>query len=154
MRTQALTTAERLYREHGARLQRAVMLFAGSRDVAEDAVAEAFAQLLAARTEIRDPLAWVWRTSFRVAAGELKALRRTGGTMPELSEEAVDATGELAGALRRLSPKQRGALVLHYYAGYPAKAIASILGSSTAAVHVHLSQGRKRLRSLLEDDDG
>jgi RNA polymerase sigma-70 factor (ECF subfamily) len=56
-------------------------------------------------------------------------------------------------ALRQLSPMQRGALVLHYYAGYPVRDAARILGSTSAAVRVHLSRGRRRLRGLLEEDD-
>jgi DNA-directed RNA polymerase specialized sigma24 family protein len=38
-------------------------------------------------------------------------------------------------------------------AGYPAKEIARITGSTTPAVHVQLSRARKRLRELLETDD-
>jgi RNA polymerase sigma factor (sigma-70 family) len=59
----------------------------------------------------------------------------------------------LVAALARLSPNQRAALVLHYYAGYPTKEIARILGSSAATVRVHLSRGRKRLRLILEETD-
>jgi RNA polymerase sigma factor (sigma-70 family) len=61
--------------------------------------------------------------------------------------------GDLIQALAVLSPKQRAAAVLHYYLGYPTREIADILDSSQAAVRVHLSQGRKRLRRVLETDD-
>jgi len=54
-------------------------------------------------------------------------------------------------ALGRLSPKQRGAIVLHHYVGYSVKDAAEVLGSTSAAVRVHLSQGRKRLRTLLKE---
>lgn len=64
---------ERVYREHGERLWRTVLLFSRDRDVASDAVAEAFTQALARGGEIRALPGWVWRTAFRVAAGELKA---------------------------------------------------------------------------------
>ena len=47
-------------------------------------------------------------------------------------------------ALARLSPRQRAAFVLHYYADYPAKEIASIVGSSPATVAVHLHRARAR----------
>lgn len=61
---------------------------------------------------------------------------------------------ELFDALRRLSPNQRAAVVLHHYAGYPVKDIASMIGSTPPAVRVHLSVGRKRLRTLLEESHG
>jgi DNA-directed RNA polymerase specialized sigma24 family protein len=40
------TALERIYREHGDRLWRSVLLFSGEPDVASDAVAEAFAKAL------------------------------------------------------------------------------------------------------------
>jgi RNA polymerase sigma-70 factor (ECF subfamily) len=80
----ALVTAarglERLYREDGARLWRALVAFSGDREVASDAVAEAFAQALGRGEELRDPQRWVWRAAFRIAAGELKDRRRFRGT--------------------------------------------------------------------------
>ena len=62
-------------------------------------------------------------------------------------------TQELLVTLRLLPPRQRAALILHYYGGYKAREIADILGSTAATVRVHLSQGRRRLRRLLEEDD-
>jgi RNA polymerase sigma-70 factor (ECF subfamily) len=59
-------------------------------------------------------------------------------------------------ALRRLSPNQRAAIVLHYYVDLPVKEIARALGISPATVKVHLFRGRGRLRDLLggEESDG
>ena len=64
-----------------------------------------------------------------------------------------EPAGELVAALLQLSPNQRASLVLHYYAGYPTKEIAGIIGASAATVRVHLSKGRKRLRRILEEPD-
>ncbi len=64
---------EVLYREHGKRLWWALVAFSGDREIASDAESEAFAQALRRGDGIRDPLAWVWRAAFRIAAGELKA---------------------------------------------------------------------------------
>lgn len=142
---------ERLYREHGSRLWRALVAYAGDREIANDAVAEAFAQALGRGDDLHDPLRWVWRVAFRVAAGELKERRRRGSSQADRPTEADEPEIELLDALRRLSPKQRATLVLHYYVGHPTKEIAAILGSSAATVRVHLSQGRRRLRRILEE---
>jgi RNA polymerase sigma factor (sigma-70 family) len=142
---------ERLYREDGVRLWRALVAFSGDREVASDAVAEAFAQALGRGGELRDPQRWVWRAAFRIAAGELKVRRRFQATASSASHEMEEPPSRLVAGLARLSPNQRAALVLHYYAGYPTKEIAGILGSSAATVRVHLSQGRKRLRRILEE---
>jgi len=136
-----------------------VLAYSGDPEVASDAVAEAFAQALRRGDAIRDAEAWVWRAAFRIAAGEL-ADRRRRASAPANERPSVSFIPELAdeliGALSRLSPKQRACVVLHHYAGYPVNEIASIVGSSVAAVKVHLSQGRKRLRAdpgLRKDGD-
>src|SRR5918996_5589645 len=145
---------ERVYREQGDRLWRAVLLASGSREVAEDAVAEAFAQALRRGRALRDPAAWVWRVAFRIAAGELKER----GRMETFAEEPVTGVPEpfvdLWRALARLPRKQRASVVLADYAGWSHREIAKALGSSVSAVGVHVHRARKRLRDLLEDDDG
>ncbi|HEY7283487.1 MAG TPA: sigma-70 family RNA polymerase sigma factor [Actinomycetota bacterium] len=142
---------ERVYRERGDRLWRAVLAYSGDPDVASDAVAEAFAQALRRGGALRDPEAWVWRAAFRLAAGELADRRRRTAALdaPPRSYDLPEPADELIAALARLSPTQRACVVLHHYAGYPVKEIASIVGSTQAAVRVHLSQGRKRLRAVL-----
>jgi RNA polymerase sigma-70 factor (ECF subfamily) len=131
----------------------AVFAFAGDPEVASDAVAEAFTQALRRGDAIRSPERWLWRTVFRIAAGELKARRRVGPEQTEGTYEMNDLARDLVAALAKLSEKQRAAVVLHHAEGYPAKEIAQIMGSTTPAVHVQLSRARKRLRELLETDD-
>ena len=46
------------------------------------------------------------------------------------------------------------ACVLHFRDGYTLSETAEIIGSTTAAVGVHLNRAPKRLRNLLGDDDG
>jgi len=61
---------------------------------------------------------------------------------------------DLVVALGALSERQRASVVLHDAAGYSAGEVAKIVGSTEAAVRVHLVRGRRRLRDLLKDDDG
>ena len=145
---------ERLYRERGDRIWRAVLAFSGDPEVASDAVAEAFAQVLRRGEEVRDPERWVWRAAFRIARGELKERRRRPVVEAMETHEMEEPARDLVVALGALSEKQRRAVVLHDAAGYPAKEVARIVGSTEAAVRVHLMRGRRRLRELLEDDDG
>jgi DNA-directed RNA polymerase specialized sigma24 family protein len=104
-----VTTArglERLYREDGARLWRALVAFSGDREVASDAVAEAFAQALGRGEELHHPQRWVWRAAFRIAAGELRDRRgslRSRSTPPQAGGTGVEGfeTGlGIAGAIR------------------------------------------------------
>jgi RNA polymerase sigma-70 factor (ECF subfamily) len=145
---------ERIYREHGEHMLRTLLAFSGDPEVAREAVAEALAQALRRGPALRDPLAWTWRTAFKVARGELKR-RRAVGPPPfqppyEIPEPAVD----MMAALRALSPSQRAAIVLHHVADRPVRDVAAILGMSQVAIRVHLSRGRRRLRELLEESDG
>lgn len=143
---------EALYRREGARLWRAVLMYAGDREVAKDAVAEAYAQALGRGGAIRDPGRWVWRAAFRIAAGDLKERRRRLESVEERYEPS-ELPLLLREALARLSPKQRAAVVLHHYAGYPLRDVARMIGSTKSAVGVHLHRARERLRRLLEDHD-
>jgi RNA polymerase sigma-70 factor, ECF subfamily len=143
---------ERLYRDQWDRMWRAVFAFAGDSEIASDAVAEAFAQALRRGEAIRSLDRWLWRTVFRIAAGELKERGRRGPPPVEEAYQMNDLARDLVAALGKLPEKQRAAVVLHHSAGYPAKEVAAIIGSTTPSVHVLLSRGRKRLRELLEDD--
>jgi RNA polymerase sigma-70 factor (ECF subfamily) len=143
---------ERLYREQGKRLWWAVLAFSTDREIANDAVAEAFAQAIGRIAELRDPARWIWKAAFNIARGELK--RR--GAQPLEERDAAYEMPEPRGvvlALAQLSPKQRAAVVLHHYAGYSLREISMILGSAPATVGVHLTRGRRRLRRLLEEEE-
>jgi len=147
------TELERLYREHGARLWRALLAFTGDREVAGDAVAEAFAQALGRGAVLRSPLHWVWRAAFRIARGELKARRRRPAPEPERSYLPPEPDPDVKQALARLPKGQRAAVVLHHVADYPVEEVARILGSTAPAVRMQLTRGRRRLRQLLEVSD-
>jgi len=163
-----------------APLWRAVLAYSGSADVADEAVAEAFAQLLRRGEGVDDPAAWAWRSAFRIAAGELQR-RRTMSTGVSLTA-AADADGpagpggrearqlrrarpldvgvplpepalDLIAALRQLTDQQRACVVLCDLAGHDAPSAARLLGTTGATVRVQLMRSRRRLRELLEDRD-
>ena len=153
-RVKEATGLEEVYRDEGPAIWRALLAFTADRAVAEDALSEAFAQALARGDALHDPARWIWRVAFRVAAGELKTRRQTAGELPvEPSYEMPEPIQPVIDALAHLSPNQRLAVVLHDYADRPAAEVAATIGCSRATVYVHLSQGRKRLRALLEDHD-
>jgi RNA polymerase sigma-70 factor (ECF subfamily) len=142
-----------IYREAGARLWRSLYAYtAGQREIAHEALAEAFARAMERDGQIRDPVPYLYRTAFRIAAAEM---RRARNLAPAMEPSATDPAGsaDLFAALRHLTPGQRAAVFLHYQADLPVREVAALMGTSTAVVKVHLSQGRKRLRVLLADDE-
>jgi RNA polymerase sigma-70 factor, ECF subfamily len=165
-----------------ARLWRSVLAWSGSRDVADEACAEAFAQAARRGAAVRDVDAWVWRAAFRIAAGELKRHRGSspgaGGTgspggvnaasqvhlvgidaaVGDVVDRSVDPdlpaiAIDLVRALDHLSEQQRACVVLRDVAGMTAPEAAAALGTTSGTVRVQSMRGRGRLRELLEDDD-
>jgi RNA polymerase sigma-70 factor (ECF subfamily) len=144
---------EATYRAQADRMWRALFGYSGDRDVASDALAEAFARALRPESNIRDLEGWLWRVSFRLAGAEMRRKGHIGYELPSTRYEMPETVPELMTALKHLSPNQRLALVLHDYADRPTNEVAATIGCSRATVHVHLSKGRRRLRALLEDAD-
>ena len=143
---------ERVYREQGDRLYYALLGFTGDKDIAREAVAEAFTGALDSADSIRSPVSWIWRVAFRIAGEELRRRRRHGPLSD--SEVYPPEPPELFAALAQLSERQRASIVLHYYAGYSLDEIAQILGTRKGTIGTHLHRARARLKQLLEVHDG
>ena len=141
---------DRLYREQAPKMWRALTAYSASREIAQDAVAEAFAQALRCGDRIHSPRRWLWKAAYRIAAGELQYRSTQLPLTVEPSLNSTEPAWELRTALAALPEQQRAAVVLHYYAGYPARDVARMTGSTAAGVWMSLSRGRRRLRSLLE----
>lgn len=141
--------------EH-VRLWRAVAVWSGSSDVADEAVAETFAQLVRRVDAVMDPAAWVWRTAFRIAAGDLQ--RRRSEAHDELGEVSVpsgqsELVLDLLRALQHLSDQQRACVVVCDLLGYSAEDAGPLLNTSAGVVRVQRLRARRQLRVLLEVTD-
>ena len=147
---------EQVFRDTAPGLWRTIYAYSAGRPaVADDAVAEAFARALERAGQIREPVPWLYRTAFRLAAQDLRRERREPD-LASAADQAADSPAGLAAlvpALRQLSPAQRAAVVLHYEADLPVREVARRMGTSAGAVKVHLSRARRRLRELLGDDE-
>jgi RNA polymerase sigma-70 factor (ECF subfamily) len=125
---------------------------AGNNDVADEATCEAFARLYAYRDGVRDPVAWVFRTAFRLASREMKRQRHHADSdVPEaIAGEVSVLPYGVARGLRRLSPEQRSAVFLHYFADMPVGEVARLSGVPVATVKVRLHRARRALRAAPE----
>lgn len=101
------TEVERLYREDGRRLWWALLGYCGDPEIASDALAEAFAQLLRRGDAVHAPARWVWRAAFRIATGELDRRRTTVAMTVEESYE-IDEPSEVLAALARACLRASG----------------------------------------------
>lgn len=76
-RPREVSAVEAVYSEHGPRLYRSLLAYAGDSRIAEDAMAEAFAQSIRRGEALHDPERWIRRAAYRIAAGVLKERSRT-----------------------------------------------------------------------------
>jgi RNA polymerase sigma factor (sigma-70 family) len=151
---------EALFREHYPAV-RAYALRRSAPDSAQDAVAETF--LVAWRrldSVPEDPLPWLYGVARRVLANQrrsdnrrralgerLAAERAPGGADPAERLAEVDA---VAGALARLRPDDREALMLSAWEGLDNAGAARASGCSRAAFAVRLHRARGRLAQALD----
>jgi RNA polymerase sigma-70 factor (ECF subfamily) len=143
-----------LFRVESLKLYRSLYAYSGGRrDIAEDATVEAFARAISEGERVRDPVAWLYRTAFRLAAVVLKEDRRRGPRHEEVADPPPEPPVEVLRAVKALSSKQRSAVVLHYLADLPVEEVANRMGVTTATVKVHLFRARRRLRELLGDEE-
>ncbi|MCU1352571.1 MAG: putative polymerase subfamily sigma factor [Acidimicrobiales bacterium] len=141
---------------HHERLWRSVLAWSGDREIAHDAVAEAFAQAIRRGDAVDDVARWVWRAAFRIAGGLLADRRRhDGGPAPEPAvapSVPVEALA-LVDALDRLTPADRLVVVLSLVGGWPAADIGRLTDTAPGTVRVRLHRAKAKLRQILEADD-
>jgi RNA polymerase sigma-70 factor, ECF subfamily len=153
-RTRAI---ERLYRERYVAFRNTLATVTGSHDSARDVVQETFVRAIRKRRSYRGEgslEAWVWRIAFRTAFEQRKARHAPGGTNgsldPALPEPERDP--DLAAAVRRLPPRKRLVVFLHYFADLSYAEIAQALGISEGTVAATLSQARTALAEALDPE--
>jgi RNA polymerase sigma factor (sigma-70 family) len=141
---------EAVYRCVHPRLWRSLLSYTGDAELASDAEAEAFAQVLRRGDAVDDVAAWVWRSAFRIASGLLAARSRSTDSPPaEGSSQPTDSVAEFLGLLGSLSPQQRACVVLRYVGEYSSPEIGELLGTSAGTVRVQLNRAHAVLRQTI-----
>ena len=150
----AVQRVRRVYESDHPRLWRSLYAFTGSRSLADDAAAEAFAQALRRGADVHDVAAWVWRSAFAIARGELQRRGRAGGELPDVAVAAAsDGLAALLAQLSALSPDDRELLVLCHVAGWKPRELAPVLGVPVGALRVRLHRATRRARELLTTEE-
>ena len=154
--TQGELPAERdldaLFRAEADGVYRTLFAFTGGRrDIAEEATAEAFARAVARSSELRDPLAWIYRVAFRLAIDEVR--RESGSARRPNEPSSPSSPWGSSTRCAELSPNQRAAVVLRHVGDLNVDEVAHRMGCSRATVRVHLYRARSKLRELLAEED-
>lgn len=136
----------------------------GQYHLAMDLAQETFIRMAAALVRYR-PKAAFKSWLFVIASNQLKNHYRTlsrrplaltltgempGGTPPAFEAET---RSDLQAALAGLPPKQREALILHFYHGFTTREIAKITGAAESTVKARIRYGLDKLKQKLEGYD-
>ena len=151
-----LAEVESLYRTRFRHFLRVATAITGSRELALEAVQDAFGDAIRSRATFRGEgslEAWVWRL---VVNASRDARRRVEEMPMEPTAVADRANGrldssELRAAIAALPERQRLVLFLRYYADLDYRAIAEALEIKTGTVSAMLNQAHHALRRLLEE---
>ncbi len=153
---------DELFRAHYERLVRALTLVAGDRERAADAVQDAFVKAhLRWRRIARydDPVGWVRRVAInrlrddhRRDRRKRRAVERLAVHPPEMAE--IPPPDQLDELLASLPKQQRAAIALFYVDGASIAEIAETLGVAEGTVKSNLHDARRRLRSVLDSQEG
>ena len=134
------------------RLWRSLLAYTGDADVASDAEAEAFAQVIRSGDAVEDVEAWVWRSAFRIASG-LLASRSSSLGARDGPVSADQSMAEFLSLLSGLSAQQRACVALRYAGAYTAPEIGDLLGTSAGTVRVQLNRAHAVLRESITESE-
>lgn len=149
------------YDRYGPMLFRLCAAILCSRQDAEDAVQDVFAAYLKAGPSFTDgehEKAWLIhvaenkcrdkrRSAFFRRTVSMETLEETAGDAVELHEEQ-----EVLECLKKLPPRSRTVLYLHYVEGYKLREIAELLHIREGAAKAALYRGRELLRNKLKEE--
>ena len=148
-----------LFRREFASVARTAYVILHDRQAAEDVAQQAFTQLLVHWRKVSQydqPEAWVRRVAIRLAARGVRRDRMRTALHHEVElpprESPLDL--DLIRALKTLPPQQRAAVALFYFEDRPVQEIANLLSCSESTAKAHLFKARRRLASLLSEDEG
>ena len=146
---------EAVYRSIHPRLWRSLFAYTGSAELASDAEAEAFAQVLSRGDAVEDVAAWVWRSAFRIASGLLATRSRRSNEVPSAQAETrpTDSIAEFMALLGDLSSQQRACVALRYVGNDKPPEIGELLGTSASVVRVQLHRAHTALRHTIVEVD-
>jgi RNA polymerase sigma-70 factor (ECF subfamily) len=132
-----------------------------NREDARDAAQEVFLRLYRnlRRVDEARMAAWLYKVTVNVCrdvgrarrpVSELDAEHPSGAAGPEAGALEADRRRLLANGLRRLTEKERAAVVLRDLEGLSTREVAEAMGNTEATVRSHLSAARLKLKQYIE----
>lgn len=146
--------------DHADTIKRICMLYLKSVHDTEDIFQNVFLKYALSSVDFTDEAhkkAWLIRVTINECKDLLKNFFRQKtvpiDTLFDLADERTAHSNELLEAVLSLPHKYRDVIYLHYYEGYTAIEIGSILKKNPHTVYTLLHRGRQRLRQILGGED-
>ncbi len=160
---------ERLYQRHSAWLFARLMRRCNDSDVVVDVVQDTFVALWKDARKFRgdaEVAGWLWGIAFRRMVSRLRSRKdvvlvpdwdvQATGRAPAAEDEVLLGVeyGDLAGALRRLSPEFRSVVQAVVLDGLTTKEAGRLLGVRENTVKTRLHRAKAQLRGSLTTQEG
>ena len=142
-----------LYDEFFPDVQRLAFSFLKNKEDSMDAAQDVFVKLMRSNVVLIPGKEKMWL--LKVTANECRDMLRRSRPTEELPEDMAfeETDREVWELLSGLKPEDRAVIQLYYFDGYSVKEIGQILGNTASGVSMRLSRARKKLRTILEDED-
>jgi RNA polymerase sigma factor (sigma-70 family) len=150
-----------VYRWH-PRLWRFIVGMLGNRPASEDALQEAWLQIVRSLIRLREPdrlEAWMYKIARRVIVDRLREQYRRpvpeeftdmAGTGPDVN--AMEISDSLGSALIQLHPNDRECVVLYYFEGNTLDVVAGICDVPPGTIKSRLHRARCQLGQILKKE--
>src|ERR1700722_10488357 len=151
--------AEELFKAAYPKLAGWVRRLVGDEDTAHEIAAEAFVRLLFRCTKDENPQSYLYmistnldRDHWRKAERERRPIRSvTAGALEDVAYPGQDV--DVRNLLAALPARLRDPFLLHYYAGFPIREVATLLHRPEGTIKADLFAARAKLKTALGERD-
>ncbi|MDP3710897.1 MAG: RNA polymerase sigma factor [Mycobacteriales bacterium] len=124
----------------------------GQRHLGEEVAQEAFTRVYVRYPALREPRPYLFRVAANLVKASWRKAQRDAAFVEDAHDAAVPAPDTATiDAVRRLDPRLRDVVLLHYYADLSVEDVARALKRPTGTVKRRLFEARARLAETLGD---
>ena len=153
--------AEELFSSSYPRLAGWVRRLVDDDETAHEIASEAFTRLLARWSTLENPQSYLYmiatnliRDHWRKTERERRALRTVTASASGDPVSYPDEDVDVRNLIQDLPQRMRNAFLLHYYAGFGVREVATLLGRPEGKIKADLFQARNRLKATMGESDG
>src|SRR3984885_13528437 len=152
--------AEELFNACYPRLAGWVWRLVDDDETAHEIASEAFTRLLARWSTLENPQSYLYmiatnliRDHWRKTERERRALRTVTASASSDPVTHPDEDVDVRNLIQDLPQRMRNAFLLHYYAGFGVREVATLLGRPEGTIKAALFQARNRLKATMGESD-